>query len=232
MSDNLNILLLESVTVDETHGYDVGLRDASLSLNQGELTMVLLQRPFFNIPLADIANGVLCADEGKASFGGRDWRHTSASRAERQRGQIGRMFDGPAWVSNLDVDENILLPQRHHCSIPDAQLRADAELLATSFGLNALPSTRPSMTAPQELRRCACVRAFLGEPKLLLLERPEHGAYPALMAPLMAGIQAARTRGGAVLWITNLIEVFDEAELKPTARYRMEGPLLQAVKPE
>jgi len=227
MSDNPDILLLENVSVDETHGYDVGLRDVSLKLNQGELAIVLLQRPFFNIPLADVINGIFCADGGTASFCGRDWRHTSASRAERQRGRIGRMFDGPAWVSNLDVDENILLPQRHHCTIPDAQLRADAEMLAKSFGLNGLPATRPSQTAPQDLRRCACVRAFLGEPGLLLLERPEHSAYPALMAPLMTNIKTARERGGAVLWITNLIEVYDETELKPTARYRMEGPLLQ-----
>ena len=46
MSDNPNILLLENVTVDETHGYDVGLRDVSLSLNEGDFAIVLLQRSF------------------------------------------------------------------------------------------------------------------------------------------------------------------------------------------
>lgn len=227
MSDNPNILLLDNVTVDETHGYDVGLRDVSLSLNEGDFAIVLLQRSFLNVPLADIVNGVLLADAGTATFLGRDWRHTLASRAEMQRGQIGRIFDGQAWISNLDVDENILLPQRHHTSIPNAQLRADAEALAKSFGLSGLPATRPSMTPPHDLRRCACVRAFLGQPTLLLLERPEHNEYPGLMAPLLANIQATRQRGGAALWITNLTEVFDHPELQPTARYRMDGPLLQ-----
>lgn len=232
MSDDLNILQLENVTVAETHGYDVGLRDVSLSIHKSELALVLLERPFFNIPLADIAAGILFPDAGKASYGGRDWRHTLATRAQMQRGQIGRIFDGTSWVSNLDIDENILLPQRHHCSITDAQLRANAELLAKSFGLNGLPGVRPSQASPQELRRCACVRAFLGEPKLLLLERPEHGLFPALMAPLLLNIHTARERGGAALWITNLTEVFDNPELKPTARYRMVGPLLQPVKTE
>ncbi len=232
MRDDLNILQLDNVTVDETHGYDVGLRDACLSINKSELVLVLLERPFFNIPLADIASGILLADAGKASYCGRDWRYTLATRAEMQRGQIGRIFDGTSWVSNLDVDENILLPQRHHCSITDAQLRTDAERIAKSFGLEGLPAVRPSMTSPQELRRCACVRAFLGDPKVLLLERPEHGLYPALMAPLLLNIHTARERGGAVLWMTNLTEVFDNPELKPTARYRMVGPLLQPVKTE
>ena len=232
MSDDLNILQLENVTVAETHGYDVGLRDVSLTIHKSELALVLLERPFFNIPLADIAAGILFPDAGKASYGGRDWRHTLATRAQMQRGQIGRIFDGTSWVSNLDIDENILLPQRHHCSITDAQLRANAELLAKSFGLNGLPGVRPSQASPQELRRCACVRAFLGEPKLLLLERPEHGLFPALMAPLLLNIHTARERGGAALWITNLTEVFDNPELKPTARYRMVGPLLQPVKTE
>ena len=229
MPDSVNILQFEHVTVDETHGYDVGLRDVSLSLDGGELALVLLERPNFNIPLADVAGGVLLADEGKACFGDRDWAHTLASRAGRQRGLIGRMFAGRAWVSNLDVDENILLPQRHHSSRSDAELRAEAVDLAKLFGLSELPTARPAQTSAQDLLRAACVRAFLGEPKLLLLERPEHGAYPGLVPPLQSAVAAARAKGVAVMWLTNLQEVFDDPQMSPTVRYRMQGPSLNRV---
>ena len=229
MADDTNILRLDRVSVDESHGYDVGLRDVSLSLDRGQLALVLLERPHFNIPLADVAGGVQLADEGTASFCDRDWCHTLATRAARQRGSIGRIFSGRAWVSNLDVDENILLPQRHYSSRSEEELRSEAEELAKRFGLAELPSTRPAQTPPRDLIKSGCVRAFLGDPKLLLLERPEHGAYPDLMPPLISGLQSLRDKGSAVLWLTNLNEVFDEPALKPTARYRMNGPSMNAM---
>jgi phospholipid/cholesterol/gamma-HCH transport system ATP-binding protein len=229
MPDSTNILQLDHVTVDESHGYDVGLRDASLSLDSGEMALILLERPNFNIPLADVASGVLFADEGKACFGDRDWSHTLASRAGQQRGQIGRIFAGRSWVSNLDVDENILLPQRHHSSRSEDELRTEAADLAKLFGLSELPTSRPAQTSPQDLLRAACVRAFLGKPKLLLLERPEHGAYPGLVPPLLSAVKSARGKGAAVIWLTNLQEVFDDPQMNPTARYRMQGPSLNRV---
>src|SRR5260221_51948 len=94
MAESNQILRLEHVTVDESHGYDVGLRDVSLTMNSGDLALILLERPNFNTPLADVAGGVQFADEGMACFCDRDWCHTGAGRAARQRGQIGRIFSG------------------------------------------------------------------------------------------------------------------------------------------
>ena len=50
-----------------------------------------------------------------------------------------------------------------------------------------------------------------------------------LIAPLIAAVQEARARGAAVFWLTNVAEVFENPELIPTARYRMQGPSLRAV---
>ena len=36
-----------------------------------------------------------------------------------------------------------------------------------------------------DLQRAACVRAFLGTPDLVLLERPDEGVYPDIMPPLI-----------------------------------------------
>jgi phospholipid/cholesterol/gamma-HCH transport system ATP-binding protein len=232
MSDKPNILKFENVTVDDSHGYDVGLRDVSLSVDRGQLVLILLERPFFNTPFADVASGLVFPDAGKVCFCDRDWARTLASRAARQRSCIGRIFDGRAWVSNLDMDENILLSQRHHSHRTEAEMCEEAEAVARRFGLPGLPTTRPATTSAADLRRSACVRAFLGKPSLLLLERPEHGLYPALMEPLIQSIELARAAGAAVVWLTNLVEVFDLAALKPTVRYRMQGPVLRAEQSE
>ena len=222
-----HILRFAGVTIeDEAHDYDVGLLDVSFELRPGELMMILLERPRFRTPIADAASGLVAPDAGKIHFAGRDWRHCSATRASRQRAIIGRVFQGRAWVSNLDVDENILLLLRHHTSRPTRDIRAEAKALALRFGLTELPAIRPARATVEQLHRSACVRAFLGDPKLLLLERPEHGLYPQIMEPLIQSLDAARARGAAAVWMTNLPELFDDPPLRAASRLRMQGPAL------
>jgi phospholipid/cholesterol/gamma-HCH transport system ATP-binding protein len=233
MADSPYLLQFADVTVeDEAHDYDVGLAEVSVALRPGELAVVLLERPRFRTPLADVASGIVEPDRGRVLLQGRDWCHTLATRASRMRSQIGRIFDGRAWVSNLDVDENVLLPQSHHSSRSPAELEHDAQALARHFGLPELPTIRPARASPDELHRSACVRAFLGDPELLLLERPEHGLFPAIVAPLIAAVDAARERGAAGIWLTNLPEIFNDPALRPTARFRMDGPALRPVDAE
>ncbi len=150
----------------------------------------------------DAVCGIEPPPEGVVRFNGADWRELPPAEAERRRARIGRVFEGAAWVSNLDVDENVLLAQRHHTRRPDAELRAEAERLARTFGLARLPGTRAAWTDPRDLQRAQWVRALLGAPALLLLEFPERRAAAVHVAALAAAVDAARARGAGVLWIT------------------------------
>ena len=82
---------------------------------------------------------------------------------------------------------------------------------------------------PADLRRAACVRAFLGRPELLVLERPTAGVYPAIMPALMSAVRAARSRGAAVLWTTESWDVWNDPGIRPTLRLRMTGSQMSAV---
>jgi phospholipid/cholesterol/gamma-HCH transport system ATP-binding protein len=186
------------------------------------LALVMLERPRFRTPIGDAAQGLIEPDAGRVLFVGRDWQRTLATRASVQRFSIGRVFEGHSWISNLDIDENVLLPSRHHTSRPEAELREEAEKLSRHFGLSELPTIRPARASADDLRRAACVRAFMGEPRLLILERPAQTIHVSNHGPLTAAVGAARKRGAAVLWLTSLPEVFDDAELRPNLRFRME----------
>jgi phospholipid/cholesterol/gamma-HCH transport system ATP-binding protein len=222
------VLELAGVDVDPPGGYDVGLADVTLALHAGDLAIVRLEPDAVRVPLADVACGLLDPDRGTVRYGGQEWRRMGFGRAARDRGRIGRVFEGVGWVGNLDVDENVLLPERHHTRRPDADLHAEAAELARAFGLpNGLPRTRPAQTRRSDLARAALVRAFLGRPPLLLLERPEAGAYPDVMPALVAAVQAARHRGAAVLWLTAHADVWRSEAARPTARYAMDGARLE-----
>src|SRR5437016_2224398 len=100
MVESQTILRFDNVGIDAAHGYEIGLRDVSLVLKNGELALVALERPYFHTPLADAASGLLTPEAGQVTFMDHDWRHCSPGTAARRRGQIGRVFDAQAWVSN------------------------------------------------------------------------------------------------------------------------------------
>ncbi|WP_418317111.1 ATP-binding cassette domain-containing protein [Piscinibacter sakaiensis] len=195
------------------HLYDTALWQINLRLARGELALVHLESGHLRTPLADAAQGLVEPLEGDVRFFGESWSGMSFSDRLAARSRIGRVFEEPGWISELDMDENITLAQQHHH--PDrslASIRDEAAELARRFSLPGLPLGKPSAMRAPDLRRAACVRAFLGKPELLILERPTTGIHPEIMPALIASVRAARERGAAVLWTTdNPAELHDPA---------------------
>ena len=228
MAEPKPVLELTGVTVESDPAYDTPLWNVSLRLAPGDLALVRLERGAVRLPLADAAEGLAERYDGTAAFLGRDWRKVSAGEGAALRGRIGRVFDsfgaaGPGWVTSLDVDENVMLAQRHHTRRPSPEIEAEAAKLARMFGLPGLPRGRPSQTRPPDLQRASCVRAFLGTPDLILLERPEQGVFPEIMPPLINAVRSARGRGAAVVWLSDNPAVWADRGIRPTWRCVMSG---------
>jgi phospholipid/cholesterol/gamma-HCH transport system ATP-binding protein len=174
-----------------------------LRLEAGELALVLATDPGRAARCADLASGVSAPAEGRVAFLGQDWARLPHDIADALRGRIGRVFHDGGWIPHLSAADNILLPMLHHTRTAAGVLRDRAAALAQDFGLPGLPLGRPGALSPADLARAACVRAFLGEPALLVLESPLlQGRVPELAAPLRDAVAAARARGAACLWLT------------------------------
>lgn len=225
-TDSTPVLAFDDVSVESAPGYDHGIRGLSLSLRPGDCCLVRLEWESLRSPLCDLACGILEPDRGAVKFAGTDWTRMGFGQANRDRGRIGRTFEGIGWVANLDVDENVILAERHHTWRSDSDLLNEAETLAREFGLQSLPKTRPALTRRQDLARASLARAFMGSPKLLLLERPEMSAFPAIVPSLLRQVNAARDRGAAVLWLTDRPEVWQDVEVRPTQRFSMAADTL------
>jgi phospholipid/cholesterol/gamma-HCH transport system ATP-binding protein len=160
------------------------------------------------------------------AFLGADWKTAPPDDQAARRGRIGRVFDGHGWISNLDVDENMTLARRHHTTRPAGEIERDAEALVRRFGLPELPRLRPALMAPADLRRAEWVRAFLGEPRLVILEQPTRDVFAEAIPALAAAVDDACARGAAVLWLMDDERAWSRAAAGAAHRWKMRGAAL------
>lgn len=224
MEDRI-ILQFESVRVKSGAEYEDGLEDVTFSLRPGERLLVLLDPLAHRGVFGDLALGLAEPDEGRVLFEGHDWSRVGPDRAAAARARIGRVYERPLWVSNLDVDENITLVQRHFTSRPEAEIDAEAVALARSFGLEDIPRARPARVPSRDLRVADWIRALVGRRDLLVLERPLRDAPPDKAAALVRAVRAASDRGAAVIWLQdagdrNIVKEFEPARVVEMAGER------------
>ena len=192
-------------------------------LESGDLAIVLLEKEHVHLPLADLAAGIVAPNQGRVRLNNFNWLEMSPEVSAGNRGHIGRVFEGNPWMDDLEVNQSIMLGQLHHTSRPFDELTRQASELSRVFGLPGLPFHFPSTFRGKDLARAACVRAFMGKPDLLILERPTEGVYPELLPSLLNMLRQARDRGSAVLWLTDNIKVWNNPGVHPTLRGKMYG---------
>lgn len=230
MNPNDPILEFEDVTIAAAVREHAGLSHVSARFGPGTLTLIQMEPGNEQLPLTDLATGLLCPAEGRVLFQGEAWTEMPPEQVGQRRAQIGRVFDGHGWISNLNVNENVTLAQRHHTRRPDAEILAEAEALARAFGLNELPKIRPALVAPRDLRRAEWIRGFLGRPLLVLLERPMKGMPLEHLPRLISAVKETMARGAALLWLTDEDQVWQNPDLWDATRYAMQGQTLTPVK--
>ncbi len=192
-------------------------------LSPGALLLVQCDHLSNWIGFSEVALGLLAPEAGVVTWKGNTWVGMSPDAAARERSRIGRVFRGRAWISNLDVDENITLATRHHSKRNPAEIYADAVQLAERFGWSEIPAQRPARLRLHDLQIAQWIRAFVGHPDLVLLEEPCHEVSRREGMLLAEWVGEYCGRGGAVVWMTEREETLNNTSLQPTLRAKIFG---------
>lgn len=199
-----------------------GAAPFSLRLEAGQLAMVAAEGPETAALLGDCCLGLVRPFAGAVRLFGHAIADLPAGALDDLRARIGRLPGGGGWLAHLSTAENVLLPLLYHRQGEAGPLREAAALLARDFGLPGLPLARPARLPPLDLLRAACVRAFLGQPVLLLLEIGlEEPPPPELLGPLLRAIGEARGRGAACLWLTGSPRLWRDPAIPAAQRLRL-----------
>jgi len=146
--------------------------------------------------LFDISEGLVTPESGNVLFAGRDWRDAGPSEENRMRAEIGRVFRGKAWISNLSVLENITLARVFHSGV---DVDRDLHVAMQDAGVDSIPSCRPHELNESDSMVCQWLRAFLGPRRLVLLEEPVAGVPEDRLEGLARLMRRCVERGGAIV---------------------------------
>jgi len=216
-----SILTLAGVTAKYLFGAP-NSTSIDFELEPGELALVNARDLGLVSGLGDLCCGLHEVDAGAVRFLDQDWVGQPRDRADALRGHIGRVLARPAWLDFLDAAENVLLGCLYHTRRDADTLRMEAIELARHFGLPGLPTGPISALSPDDLARAGLVRAFLGNPKLVILESPVQGSFSAIIPALLNRLAMLRDAGGAALWITRSRLVWGNRTLPASHRWRLD----------
>lgn len=189
------------------------LRRVNFLIRSGELLLIKRTTGNSKQLLAGAALGLVSPSRGEVLINGTGWKQAGFQKRLEMRSRIGRVFDDDGWLLGLTVRDNILLSERHHRAEDEATLSDRMGELFGEFGIS-IPSRSPANAEPWKLQICQWVRALLGNPKLIVLERPFQGVPAKYHAAFLAAEKSFRQRGGGTLWITDQRRILNHPKLQ------------------
>jgi len=173
--------------------------EIDLRVGAGEVVFVEADDSVRTGCLVDLVLGLDLPQSGSVRLNGTDWRELTRTEALERRSRIGTVLWQGNWLDHQPVMDGIVLAARHHGQVAPDAVAGQAMRLARRFGLPGLPAGRPGELPDHVLLRASCVKAFVGEPILVVIEDPDVAGFPGLRQALAAEFIAVQNRGGAVI---------------------------------
>jgi len=191
--------MLEVEGITTTYDGIVAVRDASLSVREGQVVAFIGSNGAGKTTLLNTISGILRPRAGRILFEGADIIDVAPHRISR-RGLLhvpeGRQILGP-----LSVEENLLLGRlaaRGRCGL-------DGDDLGRIYEQFPILRERRALAAGQlsggEQQMLALGRALMGQPRLLLLDEPSLGLAPTLVNQLFEALARLHRDGLTILLV-------------------------------
>ena len=182
------------------------LQDCSLTLNRGELKVLIGPSGAGKSTLLQCINCLIPPDEGKILLEGQaldihDKRALCAFRA-----QVGMIFQDFNLFDHLTAEENVAIALRkvRGMNRHDALLRAQEEL--GRVGMSRRAALYPAQLSGGQKQRVAIARALAMDPKVILLDEPTSALDPELVGEVLAVIKDLARGGMTMLMATHQMD--------------------------
>jgi len=197
-------MLLEAQAVSKAFGSFLAVRDADLSIDEGEIIGLIGpngagKSTFFNCLAGDTV-----PTAGRIVFAGADV--TRASPESHARRGIGRTFQVPATFEGMTVLDNVMVgAYLRHPHRNDA--RGHASRILELTGLKAQADLAAHSLGTPGRKRLEIARVLATNPRLMLLDESLAGLTPTELQEAIALVRKIHDMGVTIVIVEHIMEV-------------------------
>lgn len=208
MEDNKMTKIIEVNNVNKSFGKNENinhvLNGASMSVDQGEFVSLMGASGSGKSTLLYLIGGLDRDFQGNISVCGNDIGSLKDSKLSDLRlKNMGFVFQFYNLVMNLNVSDNILLPQTINGK-RKSELKKDLEEILEITGLTEKRKAMPNTLSGGQQQRVAIARAVLGNPSIILADEPTGNLDATSTKEIMELFQRLnKEKGMTILQVTH-----------------------------
>ena len=181
--------MLNVNTINQYYGGSHILRDVSLQVHSGKVTVLLGRNGVGKTTLLKCLMGLVPIRSGAIEFEGK--AIDRATPYERARAGIGFVPQGREIFARLTVEENL----RMGLAYKSASTPIPAELFELCPVLKQMLQRRGGDLSGGQQQQLAIARALAAKPKLLILDEPTEGIQPSIIKDIGRVIRMLADKG-------------------------------------
>ena len=200
------ILRLEHIQKYYGNGGNItkAIRDISFSVEEGEFTGIMGASGSGKTTLLNCISTIDTVSAGRIYLDGQDVTAVSEKDIARfRRENLGFIFQDFNLLDTLTISENIALTLTIN-KVPADEIDGQVREMAEKLNITDILDKYPYQVSGGQKQRCACARAIINSPKLLLADEPTGALDSHSSQMLLSTIQSINEMLGAtILMVTH-----------------------------
>ncbi|KZN36438.1 hypothetical protein N480_17215 [Pseudoalteromonas luteoviolacea S2607] len=158
-----------------------------------------------------IASDIIRPDEGEMLIDGVAVKNMNAQKYSEFRRNLGVVFQLSGLISNLTLEENLMLPlNRHHKDVCKLEKQARVKTIAREFALEQYLSQRTEQLSSGQASLAGLARALLLKPKAVVWDAPMAEIDDQWSQYVLDLLLCLKQQGTTLILCSNRKEVIDK----------------------
>lgn len=220
-------MAFQLTNVSKSFGEQEVIQNYSLSIDSGEIVIVLGESGSGKTTLLRMINNLETVDTGSITLDGAslviDGEYQSTAAIQDYQHKMGLVFQDYNLFSNLTVEENLMLAPLSNGFGTHEELAPKADQLLKQMGVPDKQASKPSQLSGGQKQRVAIARAMMMEPSMLCFDEPTSALDENTVEKVAELIKSLAKNGMKILIITHdtgLVSLMEEARVVRSEEFK------------